>query len=97
MVKPEDNQLTAAREIASAIRYSVDKDSSVERRKEQQANARIQWGTKVQEAGNLVLASMVLAQVFSEKFNSELALFGLGLFAGAYFFAYGMMRGGGSE
>lgn len=75
-------------ELAKAVR-------EVARALSRQNDARVQWAAKVQEAGNLVLASMVLGQMFSGEFNPDLALAGLALFVGAYLFAYGVMRGGG--
>ncbi len=97
MTKIEDSLQKAGHEIAAAVRYTADKDRSLERQNEQRANARVQWATKLQEAGNLVLAGTVIAQVFAVEFNSEIAVVGVAIFMGAYLFAYILMKGGGRE
>jgi hypothetical protein len=54
--------------------------------------ARIQWASKLQDAGNLTLASTVLAQVLAKDFNEKMAVAGLGLFLASYLLAYGIMN-----
>lgn len=83
--------------IAEAIRYYADKDTGQEKRNERRATARIQWASKLQDAGNLVLAGTVVSQMLeltTEEFNIEAAVAGLAIFASAYFLAFVFMKGG---
>lgn len=81
-------------ELADAVR-EIAKVLAQQEQERRQADARIQWAAKLQEAGNLTLVGTVLAQVFSGNFNSDIAKVGVLLFSGSYLFAYWMMKGGG--
>lgn len=79
--------------IATAIRYAADKENY-------QSRARVQWASKLQDAGNLVLAGTVISQflnIKSGEFNFEAAVSGLIIFFVTYILAFNFMKGGGSK
>ena len=86
----------AVREVASAIRYGENSRSS-QQQIDRKAEDRGRLAEKLMEWGNLVFAGLVIAQAFSDEFNFVLAFVGVVVFAGAYFFAYWLTRGGGHK
>ena len=49
---------------------------------------------KIMTWANLVFVGLVVAQVFSEQKNPDIAVAGAALFIGTYLFAHGLMKGG---
>jgi hypothetical protein len=88
------NLAEAVREVAGAIRYGEDSRSS-QHQIDRETEDRGRLAEKLMEWGNLVFAGLVIAQAFSDEFDFVLAFVGAVVFAGAYFFAYRLTRGGG--
>jgi hypothetical protein len=84
----------AVHEVAAAVRYGENSRSS-QQQMDREADDRGRLAEKLMEWGNLVFAGLVIAQAFSDKFDFVLAFVGAVVFAGAYFFAYWLTRGGG--
>lgn len=89
--REQNGSVLAARELASAIRYHADKRSPRRRKSDFRGVA-----DKLMTWGNLVFAGLVIAQIFSGKFNIPIALLGVLLFVAAYVFAIVLyiLRGG---
>jgi hypothetical protein len=83
--------VVAASELASAIRYNADKRPSRRRRRDLRGVA-----DKLMTWGNLVFAGLVIAQVFSGRFDPTIAAIGVLVFVAAYIFAIALyiVKGG---
>jgi len=83
----------AASELGSAIRYHADKRPSRRHGRDLRGIA-----DKLMTWGNLVFAGLVIAQVFSGRFDATIAAIGVLVFVAAYFFAIALyMQEGGED